>query len=119
MCNKGLQDATTLDGVLIIEMMREDLFTEFMGPVFAEQPIPASAPLDTDDTMARRLNWIDHPEFVEWYQRQEGCTPQEKLSGMALPQPGENDGGIKADIPLLKWIDRDPASVSHIQSITD
>lgn len=92
------------------ERKREDLFAEFMGPAFAEQPIPASAPLDTDDTLARKLNWVNHPEFIEWYQRQEGCTPREKLSGMALPQAGTNNGGARADIPwLLKWIDGDPA----------
>jgi len=110
MCKKGLQTATTLDGVLITERMREDLFAEFMGPAFVELPIPASAPLSTDDTKARRLNWVDHPEFVEWYQRQEGRAPREKLGEMAFTQPGTE---VKADIPLLplllKWIDGDPA----------
>jgi hypothetical protein len=110
MCKKSLQNATTVDSVLMTERMREDLFAEFMGPAFVELPIPASAPLDTDDTMARRLNWVSHPEFVEWYQRQEGRTPRERLSGIALPQPGTKGGSASADIPwLLKWIDGDPA----------
>ena len=110
MCKKGLQNGTTVDSVLMTERMREDLFAEFMGPAFVEQPIPASAPLDTDDTMARRLNWVSHPEFVEWYQRQEGRTPREKLSEIVLPQPGTKGGAASTDIPwLLKWIDRDPA----------
>jgi len=121
MCKKSLQNSKTVDGVLMTERMREDLFAEFMGPTFVELPIPASAPLDTDDTMARRLNWVSHPEFIEWYQRQEGRTPRETLSGMALPQPGTNGGSASAaDIPwLLKWIDGDPAYVSHIRFITD
>ena len=110
MCKKGLQTSTTVDGVLMTERMREDLFAEFMGPEFVEQPIPASAPLDTDDTWARRLNWVSHPEFVEWYQQQEGRTPREKLSEIALPQPGTNGEGGSTDIPwLLQWIDGDQA----------
>lgn len=109
LCKKGLQNATTLDGVLMTERRREGLFAEFMGPAYIEQPIPASAPLDTDDTVARRYNWVNHPEFVEWYQLQEGCTPREKLSEMALSQPGTNGGDMRADIPLmLMWIDGDP-----------
>jgi len=117
MCKKGLQNANTLDGVLMAERKREDLFAEFMGPVFVERPIPASAPLDTDDTMARRLNWVNHPEFVEWYQRHEGCTPREKLSGMAL-RASEKGGDIKADIPwLLKWIDGDPALYAKLTGV--
>ena len=107
MCKKGLQSSTTLDGFLMTERTREVLFVEFMGPAFVDQPIPASAPLDTDGTMARTVNWVNHPEFVEWYQRQEGRTPREKLSEI---QPGANGGRVSADLtPLLKWIDGDPA----------
>jgi hypothetical protein len=109
MSKKGLQNADTLDRVLIAERMREESFAKFMGPAYAERPIPASAPLDTDDTMARRINWVNHPEFVEWFQRQEGCTPRERLSGMALPRRGQGSEGVKTDIPwLIRWIDGDP-----------
>lgn len=102
MCKKGLQNANTVGCVLMAERTREEMFAEFMGPAFAEQPIPASAPLDTDDTMARTLNWVNHPEFVEWYQRQKGCTPREMLSRVPLPLA---DKCIRS---YLKWIDGDP-----------
>ena len=118
MCKKGHQNAKTLDNVLMTERKREDLFAKFMGPASAGRPIPASAPLDTDDTLARKFNWVNHPEFIEWYQQQEGCTPREKLSEMALAQAGTNNGDARPYISwLLKWIDGDPAYASHSQSI--
>ncbi|EJD49119.1 hypothetical protein AURDEDRAFT_135991 [Auricularia subglabra TFB-10046 SS5] len=68
------------------EVARRRAWELFVGEnsVLAGNRMPALSALESDATWWRDSNWIDHPEFIEWYTKEVGRSPVGELGGRRI-----------------------------------